>query len=184
MGIISRLHQKRLITKISNDLGPLLVQVSVHECGNLQRAWNRQFDDEGQAALFAEFSIILIAVADRLASETFGDPARADMMRSTFETISSCFANLNQFGESRQDRVEFFGRLFDERFQELSVCSSIMGKEQDSVCFSGARRLVENFLVDVPESRLVESLVQTAKLMGRTVIALQATEPFKALIGE
>ena len=63
--------------KIADDLAPLLVQVAVHECGNFQQAWRRGIDGQKQVALFAEFLVLLLAVADRLAFGKFGDPVRS-----------------------------------------------------------------------------------------------------------
>lgn len=90
MGLFRRNPSPR---KIADDLGPLLVQVAVHECGNLQRAWRREIDNQKQVALFAELVVILIAYADRLVSGKFGDPVRSQIMNPVVDTAQKCFAN-------------------------------------------------------------------------------------------
>lgn len=75
MSPFSFFRKKPSPTKLAEDLGPLLVRVAVNECGSFQQAWNREIDDQTQVALFAEFLILLVAAADRLAFDKFGDPS-------------------------------------------------------------------------------------------------------------
>ncbi len=168
-------------TKIAEDLGPLLVQVAVSECNTFQQIWKHQLDDKAQVALFAELAIILVAVADRLAFAKFGDPIRSNVMNAVVNTVRDSFTNQSHFGDTRQERVAYFEGLFAKRFQSFSTCSSIMGERQDQLIFTGARHVAERFLQDIPESQLPETVLETAKALSTSVVALFATPVFKVL---
>jgi hypothetical protein len=181
MNPISFFRRKPSPSKIAEDLGPLLVQVGLHECGTFQQVWKRRLDDASQVALFAELTIILVAVADRLAFEKFGDPTRSQLMNRLVDTVRNCFADQSLFGETQQERVVYFERLFAERFQTFATCSSIMGEGRDSLIFTGARHLAETFLEDIPGSHLPEAVLETGKALSESVIALFTTPTFKTL---
>jgi hypothetical protein len=169
--------------KVAEDVGYLLVRVAVHECGSFQQAWNRELNDQEQVALFAEFIVILLAVADRLALDNFGDPVRSQIMNSVVDTARTSFANQTHFGSTVQERGLHFEHLFANRFQELGSCSSIMGDGMNSVVFMGARQLVDTFLDDVTAAERVTMVVETGKVISRAIIALMTVPSFKALSG-
>jgi hypothetical protein len=173
MGLFSLFRRKTSPSKIAEDLGPLLVQVALHECGTFQQVWKRDLDEKTQVALFA--------MADRFAFDKFGDPTRSKVMNQVVDTIRDCFANQCHFGDTRQERVIYFDRFFIDRFQKYATCSGIMSEEQGSLIFSGAQHLVETFLEDIPESQLPDAFLQTGKTLSLSVIALLATPTFKAL---
>ncbi|KAB2960479.1 MAG: hypothetical protein F9K13_05310 [Candidatus Methylomirabilis oxygeniifera] len=181
MSLFSLFHRKPSPSKIAEDLGPLFVQVAVHECGSFQQIWKRQLDDETQVMLFAEFAIILVAVADRLVFDKFGDPTRSKVINRVVETVRDCFVNQSHFGDTRQERIVYFERFFADRFQSFATCSSIMGEGQDSLISTGTRYLAETFLEDIPESQLPEAVLETDKTLSKSVVALLATPIFKAL---
>lgn len=168
-------------SKIADDLGPLLVQVAVHECGNFQQAWRRKIEDERQVALFAEFLVLLVAVADRLAFGKFGDPVRSQIMNPVVDTARKCFANQQHFGATQEDRGLYFEQLFADRFAKYASCSSIMGEGMDSLTFTGARHLAETFLDDLPEPQLPGAVLETGKVVSKAIIALMTVPLFKAL---
>lgn len=178
MGLFRR---KPSPSKIAEDLGPLLVQVAAHECGNVQQAWGREIDDKTQVALFAEFLILLVAVADRLAFDRFGDPERSQIMNPVVDTAKMCFANQKHFGHTPEERGSYFEQLFAERFGTFASCSSIMGEGMDSLTFTGARHLAETFLDDLPESELPQAVLETGKVVSSAIIALMTVPSFKAL---
>lgn len=181
MSLFSLFHRKPSPSKIAENLGSLLVQVAVHECGNFQQIWKRQLDDETQVTLFAEFAIILVAVTDRLAFDKFGDPTRSKVINRVVETVRDCFVNQSHFGDTRQERIIYFERFFADRFRKFATCSSIMGEGQDSLIFTGTRHLVETFLEDIPESQFPEAVLETDKALINSVAALLTTPTFKAL---
>ena len=181
MNPFSWFRSKPSPSKIAEDLGPLLVQVAVHECGTFQQVWKRELDDKTQVALFAEFTIILVAVADRLAFDRFGDPTRSQVMNHLVDTVRNCFANQSHFGDTRHERVTYFEHVFADRFRAFSTCSSIMGEGQDSLMFTGARHFAETFLEGIPKSQLLDAVLETGKALSTSVIALLATPTFKAL---
>ena len=181
MSLFSLFHRKPSPSKIAEDLGPLLVQVALHECGTFQQVWKRDLDDTTQVALFAELTFILVAMADRFAFDKFGDPTRSKLMNQVVDTIRDCFANQSHFGDTRQERVIYFDRFFIDRFQKYAICSGIMGEGKGSLISSGVRHLAETFLEDIPESQLPDVVLQTGKALNLSVIALLATPTFKAL---
>lgn len=178
MGLFRRKPSPR---KIADDLGPLLVQVAVHECSNFQQAWRRELDDQTQVALFAEFLVLLVAVADRLAFGNFGDPVRSQIMNRVVDTARKSFANQQYFGSTAEERGLYFEKLFADRFAKFVSCSSIMGEGMNSLVFSGARHLAETFLDDLPESQLPDAILETGKVISKAIIALMTVPSFKAL---
>jgi len=166
---------------IADDLGPLLVQVAVHESANFQQAWGRKIEDQRQVALFAEFLVLLVTVADRLAFGKFGDPVRSQIMNPVVDTARKCFANQQHFGSTPEERGSFFEQLFADRFSKYASCSSIMGEGMDSLTFTGARHLAEMFLDDLPESQLPGAVLETGKVVSKAIIALMTVPSFKAL---
>ena len=178
MGLFRRKPSPR---KIADDLSPLLVQVAVHECGNFQQAWRCEIDDKKQVALFAEFLILLVAVADRLAFGKFSDPVRSQIMNPVVDTARKCFANQQHFGSTPEERGLYFEKLFADRYAKYASCSSIMGEGMDSLAFTGARHLAETFLDDLPESQLPEAALETGKVISKAIIALMTVPSFKAL---
>jgi hypothetical protein len=181
MNPFSLFRRKPSPSKIAEGLGPLLVQVAIHECDTFQQVWKRQLDEASQLRLFEELSIILVAVADRFAFQKFGDPTRDQFMNHVVDSVRNCFANQSHFGDTRQEKVIYFERLFAERLQKFATCSSIMGEGQNSLIFAGARHLAETFLVDIPESQLPEAVLETGKALSNLVIALFTTPNFKAI---
>lgn len=167
--------------RIADDIGPLLVQVAAHECGNFQQAWRREIDDQTQVALFAEFLVLLVAVTDRLAFSKFGDPIRSQIMNPVVDTARKCFANQQHFGSTPEERGFYFEQLFADRFAKFASCSSIMGEGMDSLAFTGARHLVETFLDDLPDSQLPGAVLETGKVVSQSIIALKTVPSFKAL---
>jgi hypothetical protein len=181
MGLFSRFRKGPTHDRISTDLGPLLVQVAVRECGTLQDVWGRRLDDRTQVALLAEFVIILVTIADRLAFGTFGDPTRSQIMNPVLDTVRDCFANQSHFGTTRQDRIVWFERLFADRSRKLAACNRIMGQEQDELVFTAARHLADTFLDEIPEPEVPGAVLETATVLTTTVFALMTTPTFKAL---
>ncbi len=167
--------------EISDKLGPLLVQAAVMESVSFQDAWRRELDDRTQAALFAEFLIFLIAYADRLAFGTFGDPVRSQIMNSVVDTAQECFANQRHFGSTSKQRGLYFETLCNERLVKFSSCSSVMGGGVDSLAVTGAGHLVETFLSDLPESQLPTAILETSKVVSKSMIALMIVPSFKAI---
>jgi hypothetical protein len=178
MGLFRRKPSPR---KIADDLGPLLVKVAVHECGSFQQAWRREIDDHKQVSLFAEILVLLVAVADRLAFDKFGDPVRSQIMNPIVDTARTCFANQQHFGSSPEERGLHFEQLFADRFAKFASCSSIMGEGMDSLVFTGARHLAETFLDDLAESQMPDALLETGKVVSNAIIALMTVPSFKAL---
>jgi len=178
---MSLFRRKPSPRKLAEDLGSLLVQVAVHECGSFQQAWRREIDDETQVALFAEFLVLLVAVADRLAFDKFGDPVRSQIMNPVVDTARACFANQQHFGPTPEERGLYFEQIFADRFRKFGSCSNIMGEGMDSLVFTGARHLAETFLDDLPESELPEAVLETGKVVSSAVIALMTVPSFKAL---
>ena len=168
--------------EITESLGALIVQVAANEAVMLHDVWKRQLDDKTQVALFLDYSILLIAITDRLAAEKFDYAARNQIMNSVVNTVRSCFANQRQhFGKTEQEREAYFEQVLADRFQKFAKCSSIMGRGEDSVVFFGTRHLVETFLGDVAESELPDVLYKTGKAVSHCVFALMITPPFKDL---
>lgn len=184
MNSFSFFRRESLSGKLAKDLGPLLVRVAVHECGTLQQVWKRGIDDETQVALFAEFIIVLIAVADRLAFQKFGDPIRSQVMNPVVDTARDCFANQQYFGSTPRERERRFEELLAERFQKFASCSSIMGEGMNSLVFTCSRHLAETFLDDIPESELPNAVVETDKAVSSAIVALMTVPTFKALLEE
>ena len=147
MGLFRRKPSPR---KIADDLGPLLVQVAAHECGNFQQAWHREIDDQTQVALFAEFLVLLVAVADRLAFGRFGDPVRSQIMNPVVDTARKCFAKQQHYGSTLEERGLYFEQLFADRFAIFASCSSIMGEGMDSLAFTGGVILPKRSLTICP----------------------------------
>lgn len=168
-------------TRTSKDLGALFVQVAAHECRTFETAWNRELDDETQVSLFAEFGILLLAIADRFAYSTHGDPIRSQLMNPIVDTFGECFANQKHFGTTRDSRRAYFERLLAERFQKFAGCSSICGEGQDSLVFTGARHLTETFLSDIPPSEHPNLTFETGKVVGNCLTSLLQTPSFQML---
>lgn len=166
MGLFRRKPSPR---KIADDLGPLLVQVAVHECSSFQQAWHREIDDQTQVALFAEFLVLLLTFADRLAFGKFGDPVRSQIMNPVVDTARKSFANQQHFGSTSEERGLYFEKLFADRFAKFASCSSIMGEGMDSLAFTGARHLAETFLDDLPESQLPDAVLATGKVVSKAI---------------
>ncbi|MDP7671510.1 MAG: hypothetical protein QGF21_06155 [Vicinamibacterales bacterium] len=181
MGLFSLFRKKPSPSELAEDLGPLLVQVAVHECKSFQQAWDRELDNKTQVALFAKFMILLVAVADRLAFDKFGDPVRSEILNPVVDTARTCFARQKSFGPTPEKRGLYFDRLFDRRFQMFASCSTIMGEGLDSVVFTGAQHLAETFLDDLPDSELPDAVVETGKVVTKAVVALMTVPSFKAL---
>lgn len=165
----------------SSDLGSLLVQVAAHECQTLQSLWKRTLDDEAEVWLFAELGILLLAIADRLAYSTHGEPVRSRIMNPAVDTFRDCFANQKHFGVTEHDRATHFEHLLAERFQKFAACSSIGGDSQDSLLFTGARHLTETFLADVPATEQPEWTFETGKVLGTCLASLLQVPSFQAL---
>lgn len=178
MGLFRRKPSPR---KIADELGPLLVQVAVRECGSLQEAWQREIDDRAQVSLFAEFLVLLVAVGDRLAFDKFGDPIRSQIMNPVVDRARTCFANQEHFGSTPDERGAYFEKLFADRFARFASCSSIMGEGMDSLVFTGARHLAETFLDDLPASQLPDVVLETGKVVSKAIFALMTVPSFEAL---
>jgi len=160
------------------DLGPLLVQVSAHECNTFQGLWKRHLDDKTQVALFAEIAIILIAFVDRLVFDKFGDPKRSQMMNPLVDTIRESFSNQSHFGQTREERGLYFERLFADRMQKFASCSSI-GEGQSSLVFTGGCHLAEIFVDNTAKIDFPVIVLETSKSLGKTILALMMIPEFK-----
>jgi hypothetical protein len=143
--------------------------------------WGREFDDQAQVALFAEFLVLLVAVADRLAFGKFGDPVRSQIMNPVVGTARKCFANQQHYGSTPEERGLYFEQLFADRFAKFASCSIIMGEGTDSLAFTGARHLSETFLDDLPESHLSDAVLETGKVVSKAITALMTVPSFKTL---
>ena len=177
--------RKRSPDEIAERLGALIVQVAANEAVVLQDSWKRQLDDKTQVALFLDYSILLIAITDRLAAEKFDYSTRNQVMNAVVNAVKSCFANQRQhFGKTEQERGAYFEQFFADRLQKFAKCSSIMGRGEDSVVLFGTRHLVETFLGDVDESELPDMLYKTGKAVSHCVVALISTPLFKNLSEE
>jgi hypothetical protein len=103
-------------------------------------------------------------------------------MNPVVDTARTCFANQKHFGSTPQERGQYFERLFADRFQKFASCSSIMGEGMNSLVFAGSRHLAETFLKDIPESEFPDAVLETGKVVSKTIIALMTVPTFKALL--
>jgi len=138
-------------------------------------------DDKTEVCLFVELGILFLAIADRLAYSTHGDPARSRIMNPAVDTFRNSFARQKHFGVTKQDRAAYFERLFAKRFQQFAGCSSIAGEGQDQLLFTGARHLTETFLRDVPPADHPEWTFETGKVLGECLVTLAQTPSFREL---
>jgi hypothetical protein len=149
---LSWFRKKPSPSRLAKDLGPQLVKVAVRDYITFQQAWKRQLDYVTQVTLLAEFTIILVAVTDRIVVDEFSDRNRSKVMDPVVDTVRDFFANQSQFGETRQERVIYFERLFADRLQKFATCSSFLRGEEDSLMSTVTRHLEETFLKNIPEA--------------------------------
>lgn len=161
-------------------LGALLVQVAVHESQQLQSLWGRTLSERDQVALFAEYAILLLNVADRLASQSLDDRRRVSMMRAALEVIEDAFSKQGAIEATRDEARQYFQMIFVERSEQYAAHTSIMGGRESLVTVAALS--IAKQLAEVGEQELPATFLETGKSISTCVGALLQTDAFQGLL--
>lgn len=180
MGLLSFLTGKPNPDKIAENLSTIIIQVAVYESEQIAQVWKVSPDDRTLVYLFIEYSTMLVSIADRLAHKKWGDPFRSQVMNLVIDHIKEAFCQQSHYGNNVQERGLFFERIFQDRFQYLAKCESIMG-DGNQIVWTTACYLVDSFLELDSEALKANFALETAKAINKSVTAIIMTKPFKAI---
>lgn len=162
----------------AKNLFSIILQASAYECFNISDLWKINFNNEEKMLFFLEYNFILIALADRVLFEKYGDPYREKVLNNTINLIKIAFRQ-SKLGEEITDKDLFFENKFNDVFSHYSKCSSILGENKNQLVSTATIRLIDVFLsnknIDVNE----ELFTETGSSLSTSILAILDTKAFK-----